>query len=108
MSLAALCTHEADIESVTHAADTYGGQTATFAAFLSGVPCSLQPASGRIVEEFARRGMRVDFTMYSPTDISGALAGYRVTIDSVKYLVVWAEDQAGRGSVFAVHLLRKD
>lgn len=108
MSLASLCNHTATLQRPTASADAYGGESNSFSALLSDFACTVQPASGRLIEQFARLSMQISHTLYTPTDITSARAGDRVVFNSENYIVVWKEDQAGRASVYAIHLLKKD
>jgi hypothetical protein len=96
-----------DIERPTTTADAMGGQSKSFAVTYNDVGGMLQPASGRTIEEFARRSMQISHRIYTATEVA-CRAGDRAIIDSVKYEVVWHEDQAGKGRVYAIYLLRKD
>lgn len=100
-------THSATIERPTYTADAYGGHVATFATVYSGVPGSLQPAKGRTIDEFARRSEQVSHTFYTDTPVA-TLAGDRLVVSSVNYLILADADMAGRGSHFAIHCLKKD
>ncbi len=107
MSLLSLCTKSATIERPSYAADSYGGQVATFATQYTIGNCTIQPLSGRIIEEFAKRSLQVSHIFFTPTEIA-LLAGDRIIIDSVKYIVVDFGDAAGRGQLYYSHLIRKD
>src|SRR5690606_13535547 len=58
MSLMNLCRSTADIQRPTWATDDLGGVYASsWATPYSGIPVLIQPASGRVVEEFSKRSM---------------------------------------------------
>lgn len=103
----ALLTHSASVQRPTTTADSYGGHSKAWATVYGSLPGSLQPAKGRTIEEFARRSMQVTNTFYTTQAVS-LLAGDRLVCGGVNYLVVAFADMAGRGSHYAIHLLRKD
>lgn len=107
MSLAGLCNATMTVQRPTYTADSYGGHTASFAAVYTDIRCSFQPASGRVIERFAKRGIDVSHTAYTPTAVT-ILAGDRVVFNSENYVAQWGEDQAGRNRVYAVHVKKQD
>lgn len=107
MSLLSLCTTTCDIERKTTTASASGGQVEAFANVYDDLPCTIQPASGRTIEEHGRRGMQITHVVYTPTAIS-LLAGDRLIIGSTKYLVTSFGDMAGRAEAYAIYCLKKD
>jgi hypothetical protein len=110
VSLINLCTKSATIERRTSAqatANNLGGDVPTWATVYADLPVSIQPAMGRTVREFARMSMQISHTAYTPTPVS-LQTGDRLTCDGITYTVQSFRDMAGRGSAFAIHLLRKN
>ncbi len=112
MSLATLCINTvAQIYRPTMTVDSHGGYTPVSGnseLIYADVPNSLQPASGKLIEEFARRSMTITHTMYTPTPIVLKAGDIVSAGNQLTFIVVWFEDSAGRGRVFAAHLLLKD
>lgn len=108
MSLLSLSTHSATFSRPANTTDAVGGLVrGTYTAQYSSIAGSLQPAPGRIVDEFARRSIRITHTFYTPTALT-LYAGDKCVIGSGTYIVHAATDQAGRGRVCAVQLESKD
>lgn len=109
MSLASLCNQLATIKRKTSAAasaSNVGGHVNTLVTVYEDVPVSLQPKRGSTFIEAGKRQMDVSHIAYSPDAIE-LQAGDQLVVDSVTYLVQSWGDMAGRGSVFAIYLLRK-
>ena len=92
MSLTALLDQTLNLERPTLSADASGGTIRTFAAVLSNIPCSVAPASGLVVTDYARRDMIVDYSAYTTADLDtlvpgGVKLGDRLTNGTVYYLV---------------------
>ena len=109
MSLQSLCNSTATIETATVTSGAIGGQSTTYATAQTLSACTIQPANGRMVEEFARRSIHIDHTLYTPEAITATLTpGSRVVSAGVTYLVAAGPfDMAGRGRAYAIHLLKK-
>lgn len=108
MSLMNLCRSTADIQRPTWATDDLGGVYASsWATPYSGIPVLIQPASGRVVEEFSKRSMVISHVAYTPTAIS-IQTGDRLYSGSVYYEIVDWGDMAGQGRAYRMGLLRKD
>ncbi len=88
-------------------ADAMGGQVRTNSTIYS-VSGSLQPASGRIIEEFARRSMQISHTFYTNTEIVLKAGDIMTDASAATYNVVYFTDEAGQARVFSAHLLKKD
>lgn len=107
MSLSSLCNQTADIQRPTYAADAYGGQTATWATTYDDIRISLQPARGKVIEEFARLSMQITHVAYTGSTVS-LKAGDRLVCNSKNYLVQAYRDMAGQARAYAIYLLEKD
>lgn len=107
MSLTGLCRSTGTISRPTYSADNYGGQVASFATAYTLYNLLIQPASGRITEEFAKRGLQVSHVAYTPTEVA-ILAGDKLVSGGVTYLIQSWGDEAGQGRVWKLYLLRKD
>ncbi len=107
MSLASLCNQTATIKRTNYGTDDFGGVTISYSAVYTDVPVSVQPASGRTIEEFARRGTQITNTVYTPKAVA-IKSEDTVEVGSAIYLVQWFEDQAGRGRVYAIHCKQKE
>lgn len=108
MSLASLCNTSATFQHKTVAADTLGlGHNETFATAYT-VLVSLQPASGRTIEEFARAGFQVSHVAYM-ADVMTLAAGDKMLVGSTPYIVQGPQrDMGGRTKAYSVPLLQKD
>lgn len=84
-----------------------GGKTVTYSVQYDDLDACLQPARGRIVEQFAKRSMLVDYVAYTPVAID-LREGDRVVNGGDYYTVVAWGDMAGRGTAFAIYLKKKD
>jgi hypothetical protein len=109
MSLLSLCNASAVIQAATTTSGAIGGHTTTFATAQTISACTIQPAKGRTIEEYAKRSIHIDHTLYTPEPITATLTpGSRVTSGGITYLVQAGPfDQAGRARVYAIHLLKK-
>jgi hypothetical protein len=98
-----------DFSRPTYTADAYGGQVPSFSAVYSSVVGSLQPAKGRTVEEFARRGMQIDFVFYTAQAIT-LDTNDRASDGTNYYNVEWfsPNGMAGQSRYYAAYLKRKD
>ncbi len=94
-------------ERPDYTADAMGGQVPAFATLYDSLACSLQPATGRQVEEFGKRSMQISHVAYTDTPIT-LQAGDRATVGTAHYVVQYFRDEAGQGRVFAAYLLKKD
>lgn len=107
MSLLSLCNSTADIERATTTVTTIGGKSQSFSVQYNDIPVSIQPANGRVVEDYAKRSMQITHTIYTPTTIA-LKQGDRVVSGGVYYIVQGWRDMAGRARAYAIHCLRKD
>lgn len=86
--------------------DALGGETRpSFVAVgsLTNVKCSIQRETGRLVDDFMRRGIKVPFSILSKINLSALQIGDLGT-DSAgsTYVVKEPDDMAGRGKVWCV------
>lgn len=107
MSLLSLTTATCTIERKATTSSASGGQVESFSTAYSDLPISLQPASGKLQERFARRSMIVSHVAYTPTAVT-VLAGDRLVCGGLKYIVTSSGDMAGRGRAFAIYLILTD
>lgn len=70
MSLVAMCRSQITLKRPTHSKDASGGDVKTFAAVsgYSGVACDIQPASGRVRDQYMQKQLNVTHTVYFPVD----------------------------------------
>ena len=107
MSLTNLCNKRtATLSRPTITADALGGQTRTFAT-VSTFRCTIQPARGKVVEEFAKRSMIVTHRAYTTTAVS-VQTGDRLVSDGVNYLIHGWGKSADDGRLYHIDLERKD
>jgi plastocyanin len=103
LSLLSLCTTTVDVERPTITTTASGGETRVFAVVYDGIAATIQPASGRIRDVAARQGIEITHTVYTPVEVA-CRPGDRVVHGSNYHIVVFCEDQAGRGEVYAIHV----
>lgn len=101
MSLGALLDQVLTIERPAVAADSSGGTTRTFAAVLTGVACAVSPATAAVVADYARRDMRVDYSIFTTVDLDAVVSGGirlgdRLTDGSVRYLLKSVKKSANK------------
>lgn len=108
MSIASLSNTAATFERKTSTTDALGlGQTETFAQVYA-ASVSLQPATGRTVEEFARSGFQVTHMAYTQTVMS-LESGDRMLTGGLYYVVQGPQrDMGGRHKAYSIPLLLKD
>ena len=92
MSLTALLDQSLTLERQTVSADGSGGSMRSFSPILTGIPCMTQPATAKVVADYARLDMIVNYQVYTTTDLDtvvsgGVKLGDRFTDGSVYYLV---------------------
>ena len=92
MSLTALLDQSLAIERQTVTADNSGGSVRSFAQIVSAIPCMTEPASAKVVADYARLDMLVDYHVYTTADLdtlvpAGLKLGDRLTNGTVYYLI---------------------
>ncbi len=92
MSLTALLDQSLTLERPTVTADASGGTVRTYGQLLAGVPCSVAPATAKVVADYARLDMVVNYHVYTTADLDSLVSGGvklndRFTSGSVHYLV---------------------
>jgi hypothetical protein len=115
VSLQSLCNDTISIQrkgSAPATALNLGGHDSTFSTVYSALACTIQPASGKTIYEFSKRNMQVSHTCYvAPTTTNPTVECKTgdIAVHATKgtYTVIWHEDMAGKGRVFALHLLKK-
>jgi len=75
MSLTALLDQLLAYERPTISADASGGTTRAFAQLLPAVPCSVAPATAKVVADYARLDMLVNHHVYTTADLDALLPG---------------------------------
>jgi|SRR6185437_16171273 len=75
MSISLLLDQHLTIQRQQITRDASGGATRTFATLLSGVACSVMPASTSMSGDYARRDMTVDHHIYITADLNGLIDG---------------------------------
>jgi SPP1 family predicted phage head-tail adaptor len=106
MSLESLCNrHSATIERPTITSGASMGQTRSYATTYT-ISCTIQPISGRQVVEFGKRGLTVTHRAYTTTPLA-ILAGDRLVIDGVYYLIKEWENEADRDRLYSLLVERK-
>ena len=78
----------------------------TWSVVYDDIPVAVQPMDGRTINEFQRRNLQVNYSIYTPTTVA-LQTGDRVVVGSTKYLVQAWGDMAGKGRVFVMHCLLK-
>lgn len=96
MSLATLCTSVADVQRNTVTAQPGGGRVNTWATVFAAQPCSIQPASASVIDNFNRREIRVSHAVYFPT-LLALQENDRFNDGTYVYVYKGGGDMAGRG-----------
>lgn len=76
-------------------AQSGGGRANAWVGLYVDRPCVIQPASAKIVEEYMRREIRVNFTIYFP-DTLDLKANDRITAETIIYVYHGGGDMGGR------------
>ena len=92
MSLTALLDQKLSLERPAVTADASGGSVRVFAVVLNNIPCAVAPANAKVVNDYARRDMIVNYTIYTTSDLDalvsgGVQLGDRLTDGTIDYLV---------------------
>ena len=92
MSLTALLDQNLAFERPAVTADASGGPLRTFATVLAGIPCSVAPATAKVVADYARLDMVVNYHVYTTADLDSLVPGGpklndRLASGAVHYLV---------------------
>jgi hypothetical protein len=92
MSLTALLDQSLILERPALTTDASGGTLRTYSQLLANVPCSIAPATAKVVADYARLDMVVNYHVYTTADLEGLIAGGvklndRLTAGSAHYLV---------------------
>lgn len=92
MSLTALLDQLLAYERPTISADASGGTVRGFAQLAAGIPCSVAPATAKVVADYARLDMVVNYHVYTTADLESLVSGGpklndRLTAGSAHYLV---------------------
>src|SRR5690242_2465494 len=75
MSLTALLDQLLAYERPTVSADASGGSVRAFAQLLPAIPCSVTPATAKVVADYARLDMVVNYHVYTTADLDTLLPG---------------------------------
>jgi hypothetical protein len=92
MSLTSLLDQSLALERQTVSADGSGGSVRTFAQIAGAIPCMTEPAGARVVADYARLDMLVDYHVYTTANLDtlvsgGVRLGDRLGNGSVYYLI---------------------
>jgi hypothetical protein len=92
MSLTALLDQSLTLERQTVTSDNSGGSVRTFAQIARAIPCMTEPAIAKVVADYARLDMLVNYHVYTTVDLDmvipgGVRLGDRLASGSVHYLV---------------------
>lgn len=112
MSLRSLFNKTALIERSTASRAATGEVSRSWSTVADDVPCALRSLSGKNILTGAGFAVEADFVAFLPpdTDIqtdSGGGVPDRITIDSVKYAVVFATSAPQRDEYVAAYLKRR-
>lgn len=85
MSLLSMCRSLVTLKRKTAAKDSTGGYAPTFAAVdgYTSVACDIQPASGRIREQYMERQLNVTHTVFFPVDTPARAGDQLIYADPV-------------------------
>ena len=91
MSVSILLDQNLDIQRQVVTPDASGGAVRSFGTLLSGVACSIAPASASIAADYARRDMIVNYKVYTTANLDvlpgGLQLGDRLSDGVAVYLV---------------------
>ena len=112
MSLTALLDQSLSIERQTVTLDASGGSVRTFAQIASAIPCMIQPASARVIADYARLEMVVNYSVYTTADLDtlvsgGVRLGDRLT-DGTAYYVIKAVKKSANAVITTEVLYQLD
>ena len=94
-----------------YAVDSVGGNSTTFinAPGFVNMQGTLQPASAKLIQEYAKENITINYTFYTQTNIlAGSIVGTVLIVGGNLYMLRGRKDEGGRGRVFSLHLERKD
>ena len=75
MSLSSLLDQKLALQRQSITRDASGGLVRSFTQLLANLPCTVSPASARVVTDYARRDMIVDHHIFTTTDLDAVIAG---------------------------------
>jgi hypothetical protein len=92
MSLSALLDQSFTLERPPLTPDPSGGATRTYSPLVSNIPCALSPATAKVVADYARLDMLVNYHVYTTADLDTLIPGGpklndRLTAASNHYLI---------------------
>lgn len=107
MSLFSLCRFTCTIERPTQDSDVVGGLGNTWTPVYENLRILLQPASGKIINEFSKRSMNITHRAYTPTEVA-LQNGDRLVFNDQNYIVRSWGNMAGQGRGWVIYLESKD
>jgi hypothetical protein len=75
VSLSSLLDQKLTLQRQSITRDASGGLLRSFTQLLADVPCTVCPASAKLVTDYARRDMIVDHRIYTTSDLDAVIAG---------------------------------
>jgi len=73
MSLSSLMNVKLTLQRATTTSDASGGTTRSFTDLLADIPCLADPATTKVIADYARRDMLVNYSVYTTTDLDALL-----------------------------------
>lgn len=112
MSLSTLLSQTLTLQRAALTPDASGGTIRTFNNLLTDIPCLPEPASAKVIADYARRDMLVNYTLYTTTDLDTLITGGvqvndRFT-DGTNYYVVKASRKNANAQISSEVLYQVD
>ena len=64
-----------NLERATITPDASGGSSRTFTQILASIPVFVEPATTKVIADYARRDMLVNYTLYTTADLDALISG---------------------------------
>jgi hypothetical protein len=92
MSLSALLDQTFSYDRPTLTPDSSGGATRSYSQLLPTLPCAISPATAKVVSDYARLDMLVNYHVYTTANLDTLIAGGpklndRLTSSTTHYLI---------------------
>ncbi len=106
MSVAAMLTQTATVQSLAVTRDDLGGPEQTWTTYISSMPCMLRNKTVNEVSEFGKRTSRNVFMLYCEYNSTNSAIDVkdRMIIDSRLFQVRQPYDPAGKGVLLQIEL----
>lgn len=98
------------IQSPTYTVDSMGGSNPVYTnvAGLTNFAGTLQPASGKLITEYARRNIVVSHNWFTTVSLENVIVGQVLIVSGTLYIIHNHQNEGGRFRVWSLDLERKD